>query len=171
MDSGIVKETEYGVNKDTDGDKLLATVELSDSSDTQEIEIINQAGIKTRPQIGHRSIIVRVGGGYKVSIGVDDNIDEEIEEGEVLIYSNSGGAIGSKIKLLTDGTIEVGEGGNFVAMSDLVDNLWATLYQVFVVDWIPSEQDGGAALKTAFIAAFPSPGPVSVASTNLKADD
>jgi hypothetical protein len=92
----------------------MSDVEISDKADTQEIEIINQAGIKTRPLENHRIIIIRCGGGYKVSVGVDDNIDEEIEEGEILIYSNDNGSISSSIKLLTDGTIEINEGQNYM---------------------------------------------------------
>jgi hypothetical protein len=113
MDSGIVKSTLYDINKDTDGNKLMCNVEVSDPDDVPEIEIINQAGIKTRPLEGARSIIIRCGGGYKVSIGVDDNIDEEIEEGEVLIYSNNNGSISASVKLLTDGTIEINNGSDF----------------------------------------------------------
>jgi hypothetical protein len=58
---------------------------------------------------------------------------------------------------------------DFVAMSAKVDLLWTTLWTVFN-SWIVTPQDGGAALKTAFLAAFPPPGPTSTKSSNLKAD-
>jgi len=59
--------------------------------------------------------------------------------------------------------------GGYVAMSTLVDVLWAKLYAVIATAWVVAPTDGGAALKAAFIAAFPIP-PSSTASKNLKAD-
>ncbi len=75
---------------------------------------------------------------------------------------------------VSDAAVEVVTGGapaavgGFVAMSLLVDAIFATLDGVFR-GWTPVAQDGGAALKTAYLAAFPSP-PTSTASKNLKAD-
>jgi hypothetical protein len=58
--------------------------------------------------------------------------------------------------------------GGFVALATLCDTLWSTLDTV-LRNWTPVANDGGAALKTAYLAAFPTP-PSSVASSNLKAD-
>jgi hypothetical protein len=114
LESGKIKTTEYEKNKDTDAKKLMANVEISDSEDVQEIEVVSLPGIKIRPLEGNRTIIIKCGGGYKVSVAIDDNIDEEIEEGEVLIFGNDNGSISSSIKLLTDGTIEINSGSNFM---------------------------------------------------------
>ena len=81
---------------------------------------------------------------------------------------------GAHINIKETGTVEITTGGlptsvvGFVAMAPLVDLLWSTLWGVFSA-WVPAPNDGGAALKTAFLAAFATP-PASVASTNLKAD-
>lgn len=70
---------------------------------------------------------------------------------------------------VTSGGNESAEGG-FVSMSEKCDDLWATMDKLFRTDWIvPPSPDAGAALKAAYLAAFPTP-PSSVASTNLKAD-
>jgi hypothetical protein len=59
--------------------------------------------------------------------------------------------------------------GGFVAMAQKVDLIISVLDTVFRTAWVPVPNDGGAALKTAYLAAFSTP-PSSVASTNLKAD-
>lgn len=82
---------------------------------------------------------------------------------------------GAHINIKESGTVEVTTAGapasviGFVAMAALVDLLWTTLDTVIRTAWTPAPNDGGAALKTAYLAAFPIP-PTSVASTNLKAD-
>lgn len=58
---------------------------------------------------------------------------------------------------------------SFVALATLVDLFIATFDTVMRTAWTPVGQDGGAALKAAYVAAFVAP-PNSVASTNLKAD-
>jgi hypothetical protein len=59
--------------------------------------------------------------------------------------------------------------GGFVALATKVDALWAALDTVIRTAWIVAPNDGGAALKAAYTAAFPTP-PATVTSTNLKAD-
>jgi hypothetical protein len=83
---------------------------------------------------------------------------------------------GVHINLKKGGTAEITSGGlpasvgGYVAMANLVGTLWTTLWGVFS-GWTPVANDGGAALKTAFLAAFTTaPNAASVASKNLKAD-
>lgn len=64
-------------------------------------------------------------------------------------------------------TVDVGAGGQFVALSDLVTALFTNLASA-IGGWVPVPNDGGAALKTAltsWVAASK-----ATASSNLKAD-
>ena len=105
-----------------------------------------------------------------------------VESGEISIRNSDNS---NRIALKSDGTIEsvnaggsltVNTSGQTVANSDVdsaalasaVDLLWSTLWTVFN-GWVPVPNDGGAALKTAFLASFPST-PSSVASQTLKVD-
>jgi hypothetical protein len=103
--------------------------------------------------------------------------DAESGAGEHMFFArNAAGEVVSSVHAKADGSVvitptttcSVGNGGDFVALSQKVDILWTTLWTAFNT-WAPVAQDGGAALKTAFLAAFPST-PQSTASTNLKAD-
>lgn len=69
-----------------------------------------------------------------------------------------------------DGSVAFAEGAatDFVALAAKVDAIIAKLDGVFRTDWVPVAQDGGAALKTAYAAAFGAP-PSSVAATKTKA--
>jgi hypothetical protein len=101
----------------------------------------------------------------KDSDSIADDVSSEMVIGEiggVQLRINS-----SAVEAVSGGA---GPAADFVAMAAKVDLLWATLYTLFTSGWVVSPNDGGAALKTAFAAAFPPPGPSSVASTNLKAD-
>jgi hypothetical protein len=59
--------------------------------------------------------------------------------------------------------------GGFVSLAQKIDLIISKLDTVFRTAWTPVAQDGGAALKTAYLTAFTTP-PSSTASTNLKAD-
>lgn len=82
---------------------------------------------------------------------------------------------GVQIRITDSGTVEVTSNGlpasvgGFVAMATLTDFIFATIDTIFRTGWTPVANDGGAALKAAWLAAFATP-PGSVASTNLKAD-
>ncbi len=80
---------------------------------------------------------------------------------------------GAQVRVKTS-TVEATSGGSpsaadFVAMAQKVDDFISKLDAVFRTDWTVVAQDGGAALKAAYLAKFFLP-PGSTASTNLKAD-
>ncbi len=84
---------------------------------------------------------------------------------------------GAQVRVTDGGTVEaVGNGatastGGFVALANLVFQMWLIMDTVIRTGWIVSAGDGGAALKTAWTAAFTNPPALSdFASTNLKAD-
>jgi hypothetical protein len=54
------------------------------------------------------------------------------------------------------------------ALASKVDSLWSTFYSMFFL-WVPSPNDGGAALKAKFTEKFPG-SPATVASNSLKVD-
>ena len=76
-------------------------------------------------------------------------------------------ASGTTMEATTGGAVS--STGGFVALATLVDLLWSTLDTLFRTGWTPVPNDGGAALKAAYLLAFPTP-PTTVASSNLKAD-
>jgi len=75
-----------------------------------------------------------------------------------------------------DSTMEVTTGGavsalDFVAMAAKVLAQWTALDTLIRTTWVPVPNDGGAALKTAYLAAFPAPPTLNdFKSSNLKAD-
>lgn len=113
--------------------------------------------------------------GQEVVVSAVLHGDASTDRGEGVIFSrNESGDVVANIHLKADGKVivkpttgvEIGNASDFVAMSKKVDALWAALWGV-INGWAPVYE---SALKTSFLAAFPPPGPASVASTNLKAD-
>lgn len=86
---------------------------------------------------------------------------------EIAIGKSMGTQIRSKASTVEITTAGAVAATGFVATATKVEALWQALWTVFNT-WVPVPQDGGAALKTAFLAAI-SP-PFDVKSTNLKAD-
>lgn len=74
------------------------------------------------------------------------------------------------VYLDAEGKVHLGGGtaaAAFAARADKVDAFIATMDQLLRTDWIVVPTDGGAALKAAFAAAFPTP-PTTVAASNVK---
>jgi hypothetical protein len=146
----------------------------------QQISAVVQqsAGCDFYPLKGDRVVFHRTSGSEIVITAIFAS-NSGVEKGEWKIASrNQAGTVAAVFHLKADGSIaitngtgklvNVGGAGGFVAMAQKVDLLWSTLWTCFN-SWAPVAQDGGAALRTAFLAAFPST-PQSTASTNLKAD-
>ena len=140
------------------------------------VERLQSYGLTSNPPSGSEAVVAYLGGNrdHGVVIVCDNGAFRVtgLASGEVSIWSQ----YEQQILLKADGSVEitapagvsVGTGSDSVAMAAKVDALWNAFYTMFSA-WTPVAQDGGAALKTAFTAAFSSP-PASVASTNLKAD-
>jgi hypothetical protein len=84
------------------------------------------------------------------------------------------GKIGGPQLRINASAVEATSGGapnasDFVALAAKVDDFIQKIDTVIRTAWVPAPQDGGAALKTAYVAALPL-APTTVASTNLKAD-
>jgi len=158
---GQIKEV-----KIVDG-RIEAVVETGTGQEVTA-NVMAGAGSEYHPLAGDTVLFHWVG--QEVVVAAVIGADASANAGEALIFGrNASGVVVSSVHCKADGTVVTGFGADFVAMAAKVDLLWATLWGTFNT-WAPVAQDGGAALKTAFLAAFPPPGPSSVASTNLKAD-
>lgn len=126
--------------------------------------IVPQVGGDWHPIAGDMVTAINSGAEYHiVAVFIRDS---ETAAGEHLIFArDSMGNIKASVHLKADGVAYVGSGTDFVAMAAKVDQLWMKLWGVFN-GWAPVYE---AALKTAFLAAFPS-APQTVGSTNLKAE-
>jgi len=90
-----------------------------------------------------------------------------VVEGEIGLRSADGT---KKAVLDSSGVLTVNSQVDAAALASKVDLIIATIHGVMTA-WVPAPPDGGAALKTAWLAAFGTP-PTSAAtaSTNLKVD-
>ena len=109
-------------------------------------------------------------GNAEISVLDDETIEIKTAAGTVSMDAAGKITLENSSQSLEVGAAAVaaGSGSDFVAMATKVDTLWTTLYTLLTT-WTPVPTDGGAAFKTAAIAAFPTP-PSSVASGNLKAE-
>lgn len=170
----VVKGLISAVN---DSDELqLVKVSTTADEVIEDVERVQQYGITSVPPEGSEAIVIFMNGDRSegVVIGCDSAAVrvKELSDGDVALYSKHGQQIlmddTTNITATQDGTFNVGSGSDFVALSAKVDLLWTTFWNMFTA-WVPQATDGGAALKTQFMASFPTT-PSSVASTNLKAD-
>lgn len=107
------------------------------------------------------------GGGDKHVLHADPDGDSDVYEGgtrtltvhELVVKADAARLEASDVKLGTNPT-------DFAALASLVDQYITSLDSMFR-SWAPVAQDGGAALKAAFTAAFATP-PASVASAQVK---
>lgn len=172
MRIGRVISSSVGVNRDGETPVRLLQVEISDPDDIQTVEYAQAAGEDFNPPPDTTVFILEAGEAWKLAIGADDGIAPSAGSGERRIYAVDPitKLIASLLVLLTDGTIEAGTTGlDFVAQAGKIDQIIAGIMSVFS-GWTPVPNDGGAALKTAWSAQFPTP-PGSVASANLKSED
>lgn len=93
-------------------------------------------------------------------------LDEDGVDDHLVIGKEGGAQVHVK-----DSEIRAGSAGAIdpVALSSKVDAFIAALDALFRTTWVVVPMDGGAALKAAFAAAFPTP-PTSTGATKLKAE-
>lgn len=147
---------------------LLPTIVDGDNGQIEEPIKTDRISLRTRSGLTEVSVL----DDESVAVNVNDGaatvtIDNA---GNITIVSDGGSiSLDNGTQSVSVGsTVDTGAASDFVAMATKVDTLWTTLYTLLTT-WIPVPMDGGAAFKTAAIAAFPSP-PSSVASGNLKAE-
>lgn len=114
MTTGIITGYEIGRNKSGTKDVVLLQVRMSnDQDDIQTVELMNNAGDGSVPAIGSRVIITQLGPSWKIGIAESDEIDPEVQDGEVHHYSQDAGTIKAFIKLLKSGIIELNGNTDF----------------------------------------------------------
>jgi hypothetical protein len=137
------------------------------------VRVMAVSGAEFYPMPGDSVLCHRAG--QEVVVSAVLHGDASTERGEGIMFSrNESGDIVANIHLKADGKVivkpttgvEIGNASDFVAMAAKVDALWTALWGV-INKWTPVYE---GALRTSFLEAFPTPGPSSVASTNLKAD-
>jgi hypothetical protein len=135
---GKVIGSAVDVNRDSDGNVRLLTVEITEGDDLQEIELFRHAGVDYNPPVGSIVVIQILSDAFKVGVAVDDGIEPEAEEGEYEIYSSEGGAGGVKlarVKCDADGNVVCNQGSRLVARKDDAVVIDGTTDAAFVV-WI-----------------------------------
>lgn len=167
MDIGTVKKTSIESNQDSAKKFIMLEVEESEGEDLQDVQLVSLSGIKSRPEPGERVYILNFGGGLKIGIAVEDNIETDKDEGERDFYSTLAGVRKAALTLKKDGTAVINDGSDFAALASKVDDFIAKIDAVIRTDWIPVANDGGAALQTAYLAKFVT-APGSVKSNTVK---
>jgi hypothetical protein len=183
---GTVTLTEVTKNRDSEKNVLMCQTVITDPTDVQDVELITQAGVDYNPPPNATLVITQVGAAWKIGIACDDGIEPEVNPGEYQIYSSATGVKKAKITLGLDGTItcentggsitldptgvvEVNSSVDSAGLTSKIDTFISTLDTVFRTGWVVLPNDGGAALKAAYITAFGTP-PATVASQSLKVD-
>ncbi len=111
-DIGTIKNTSIESDMEDLNKVIMADVEISDPKDRQDCHVVSLSGIKSRPPINGRAIVINLGGGYQCIIAVDDHIEPDLMEGELDLYSQENGIVKSRLKLLKNGTIEINDGSD-----------------------------------------------------------
>ena len=115
---GKVIGSAVDVNRDSDGNVLLLTVEITEGDDLQEIELFRHAGVDYNPPVGSIVVIQTLSDAFKVGVAVDDGIEPEADEGEYEIYSSEGGSKKARVKCDSDGNAVLNAGSRLVARKD-----------------------------------------------------
>lgn len=103
---GIVTGRETGKNRGTGLPVRLLQVQLTDVTDVQTVQLIEQAGEESNPPNGSLVAITAAGQAYKISTGIDDGIEPIMGPGGKRIYStDSNGVVIAEIKLDPEGRI------------------------------------------------------------------
>lgn len=184
---GQVNTSQVTVNRDDPQPVRVVQCEISEPDDIQDVEQFSQFGEDYNPPPNTNVYVLQEGKAFKIIISSQDNITPTSLPGERQMYSTdaSGSAKMANIYLKVDSTVEIktiagtleinpagvvtiNAGTDAAGLASKIDTLWATFYAMFA-GWVPVLNDGGTALKNAFLAAFPTP-PTTVASQKLKVD-
>jgi hypothetical protein len=191
----LADTTQQNGRVDTFNDQEVKTiiVQHEGRKGPDDAQVLVAPGFATVPVKGDRLLILDKSGELFAVAGSTQSVEESLQlgPGSRAVYSTDVSAVlKALIKLLADGTISIsgesvsvsgdttfndtvtvgGAGAGYVALAQKVDLLWTTLYTLFTSGWvIPPAPDAGAALKAAFVAAFPTP-PQSVAAAKTKTE-
>jgi len=155
---------------DTDAIQTLKLALLADET-SDNIDRIQNYGMTSVPPKGSEAFVLFVNGNRDngVAIAVDSSVNRpsSLSDNDVVIYS----AHGQTINLKSNGSVDVGNGDDFVAMATKTIAKIEALYNA-ISTAATGTQDGGATFKTNILAALAEDGNwlSEIKSTNLKAD-
>ena len=89
----------------------MINVELTDADDVQTVELVMDGGCGYRPPLGSKVFVSEISGSWKIVLGVDDGILQDLAEGEKEIYAVSDGSKTSRVHCKADGVTQVNGGG------------------------------------------------------------
>lgn len=89
---GKVTNREIATNRESDGEKRMIQVEISDPEDIQTAQQVTQGGEDFSPPDGSLVAILDVAQAFRLVLGVDDGIVPTVSAGEKEIYSVLSGA-------------------------------------------------------------------------------
>lgn len=101
IDFGIVTGREIGKYKDGDNNRLLLQIKFSEN-DTQQVELITEAGLDVNPANGCRVIVIDITDAYQAAIAISDDLEPEVEVGEKEIYSTDNPVISKQARTKWD---------------------------------------------------------------------
>jgi phage gp45-like len=115
MRIGYVLRTDIG--PDVDGNGLLRRVQIEASMPediSDENELMYPTGIDANPPAESQVVVLDVNSLYSVVVGGDDGTDpEDLEPGEIEIYSSQGGERVARIRLEVGGNVVINQGEDF----------------------------------------------------------
>lgn len=115
---GEVIQSAVHPDPDGDGNILYLQVQISDTDDIQDIELVRHAGVDYKPVEDSQAVIVEIHPAFRVAVAVDDGIEPEANEGDYEIYGNSGSAKTSRVKCVNDGQVELNGTGDWAVRYD-----------------------------------------------------
>jgi phage gp45-like len=135
MDIGTIKKTTIEENQDSSKKFIMLEVEESEGDDLQDVQLVSLSGIKSRPEPGERVYILDFGGGLKIGICVEDNIEMDKEEGERDLYATDGGSRKAALTLLKNGNAVINDGDDYAVRFSELESKFNELRD-FVNDFI-----------------------------------
>ncbi len=153
------------------------TVEIQEGDDPVEGEHFHPGGLYHNAGQGAECVVLRIGGNpaHAVMLGTAERAlrPKGKPRGTSGLYTTAAtlpATPGMKVFCDLLGVVHLGSdnAGHFVPTATKVDALFARLDSV-LRGWTPVANDGGAALKTAFMSEFPA-APLTTAGTKAKTD-
>lgn len=150
---GEVKLSKIEPNRDGLSPVRMIQVVITEDDDAQDIELYQPTGEDSIPPAGARYFIVQAGRSWKIGVAADDATApaSDLLPGEKEIYASSGGVRVARIRLKTDGAIEI-------------DGALGNALLTIGADWSLEFQNPGGSIK------FDAAGRLDVNDGNLTVD-
>jgi hypothetical protein len=145
---GIVKGREIKTNKDGDIDRVLLQVEFTED-EIRTVELMPGHGVDVNPANDTRVFVQDDSESYQVGIASTDDLDPEVDPGEVEFYSTDSPATAkqARLKLDSDGNVINNQGANsavsYAALNTALQLLVTNINALFA-----TKLDGGGSAGT-----------------------